>query len=166
MKKTGKIILLLSMILFIIPWVAEAKLPLKVRDKDSQVKKVEEMLSKLGYEIRWIDQEFGYETLRAVKEFQANEKLPVTGVVDKRTWERLEKISKNTTKVQSDFRDDEQLKLKDKDPRVKILKQELVKMGYNIRWVDEEFSYETERAVKSFQKEKNLDETGIVDKNT
>ena len=50
-------------------------------------------------------QEFGYETLRAVKEFQANEKLPVTGVVDKRTWERLEKISKNTTKVQSDFRD-------------------------------------------------------------
>ena len=166
MKKTGKIILLLSMILFIFPWVAEAKLPLKVRDKDSQVKKVEEMLSKLGYEIRWVDQEFGYETLRAVKEFQANEKLPVTGVVDKRTWERLEKISKNTTKVQSDFRDDEQLKLKDKDPRVKILKQELVKMGYNIRWVDEEFSYETERAVKSFQKEKNLDETGIVDKNT
>ena len=166
MKQTGKIILLLSMLLFIFPWVAEAKLPLKVRDKDSQVKKAEEMLVNLGYEILWVDQEFGYETLRAVKEFQTKEKLPATGVVDKRTWERLEVVSKNTKKVQSDFRDDEQLKLKDKNPKVKILKQELVKMGYNIRWVDEEFSYETERAVKSFQKDKNLDETGFVDKNT
>ena len=154
------------MLLFIFPWVAEAKLPLKVRDKDSQVKKAEEMLVNLGYEILWVDQEFGYETLRAVKEFQTKEKLPATGVVDKRTWERLEVVSKNTKKVQSDFRDDEQLKLKDKNPKVKILKQELVKMGYNIRWVDEEFSYETERAVKSFQKDKNLDETGFVDKNT
>ena len=119
MKQTGKIILLLSMLLFIFPWVAEAKLPLKVRDKDSQVKKAEEMLVNLGYEILWVDQEFGYETLRAVKEFQTKEKLPATGVVDKRTWERLEVVSKNTKKVQSDFRDDEQLKLKDKNPKVK-----------------------------------------------
>lgn len=157
---------LVALLIFFYPAAAEAKLPLKVRDKDSQVKEVEENLSKIGYEIRWIDEEFGYETLRAVKEFQVSQNLPATGVVDKRTFEKLRNVSQSQKGTGDAFGANEILKVKDKDSRVKLLESQLVKLGYNVKWIDEEFGFETERAVKSFQKDRKMPETGRVDKET
>lgn len=166
MRVIKRRILLFAALICMIPVVAEAKLPLKVRDKDAQVKQVEERLAKLGYEIRWIDEEFGYETLRAVKDFQGSVNLPVTGVVDKRTWDKLEEAGKSGGTAMDKFSASEEFKIKDKDPRIKDLERQLVSLGYNIKWVDEEYGFETERAVKSFQKDRKMDETGKIDKET
>lgn len=165
MKKRILISGLTACLLFFLPAISEAKLPLKVRDKDPQVKEAEQMLSDLGYEIKWIDEEFGYETLRAVKDFQASEKIKVTGIIDNETWNALKKSAKSEKK-QDDFGAMEELKVRDKDPRVRSLEGQLVKLGYNIKWVDDEYGFETQRAVEAFQKDRKLPVTGRVDKDT
>ena len=159
-------ILLIAGLVCVFPLTVSAALPLKVRDVDAQVRPIEEMLSGLGYEIRWIDEEYGYETMRAVKAFQVAENLPSTGVVDQRTFERLENAAKKTGKAGDEFAANEAFRVWDKDPRIKDLEGQLVAMGYNVKWVDEEFGFETERAIKAFQKDRKMAETGVVDKAT
>ena len=142
MKKRTLISGLTACLILFLPAISEAKLPLKVRDSDSQVKEAEQMLNDLGYEIKWIDEEFGYETLRAVKDFQSSEKIKVTGIIDKKTWDALKKVQKSGKK-QDDFGNLEELKVNDKSPRVRSLEGQLVNLGYNIKWVDEEYGFET-----------------------
>lgn len=158
--------LLIAIAIFAMPVVAEAKLPLKVRDKDSQVKEVEQLLNDMGYEIRWIDEEYGYETMRAVKDFQASQKLKVTGIVDKKTYEKIKAVAKSAGQRGSAFGENELFKVKDRDSRIKEMEQQLANMGYNIKWIDDEYGFETERAVKAFQKDRKMAETGRVDKET
>ncbi|MBP9483459.1 MAG: C40 family peptidase [Negativicutes bacterium] len=165
MKKRTLISGLTACLILFLPAISEAKLPLKVRDSDSQVKEAEQMLNDLGYEIKWIDEEFGYETLRAVKDFQSSEKIKVTGIIDKKTWDALKKVQKSGKK-QDDFGNLEELKVNDKSPRVRSLEGQLVNLGYNIKWVDEEYGFETQRAVEAFQKDRKLPVTGRVDKGT
>ena len=46
-------------------------------------------LGKLGYDVGNADMIFGGQTERAVRKFQSNNELPVTGVVDSITWNKL-----------------------------------------------------------------------------
>ena len=50
---------------------------------------LQQQLQRIGYEISDLDGEFGNETERAVKEFQRDQELSVTGVVNNATWRAL-----------------------------------------------------------------------------
>ncbi len=62
-----------------------------VYNKPSKVKELQNLLMQSGYPLpRYgADGDFGSETENAVKQFQADHGLPVTGIVDEETWNRL-----------------------------------------------------------------------------
>ena len=62
--------------------------PMKIGDKGTQIKKAQQLLKKHGSSIKPTDV-FGIGMLSAVKSFQRKNKLAVTGIVDKKTWEKL-----------------------------------------------------------------------------
>lgn len=58
----------------------------------ADVTTLQEKLKSLGYNITMVDGEFGNETLAAVKQFQKDHDLSVTGVVNNATWRALKKV--------------------------------------------------------------------------
>ena len=61
---------------------------LKRGSEGELVMQVQDLLSKAGSKIK-VDGVFGIGTYSAVKCFQKNHKLPVTGKIDKKTWDKL-----------------------------------------------------------------------------
>lgn len=61
---------------------------IKIGDKGSEVKKICAALKKNGSTIKPTD-EYTIGMLSAVRAFQKKQGLPVTGVVDKKTWDKL-----------------------------------------------------------------------------
>ena len=68
---------------------------LRKGDKGAQVKTLQRLLMAAGYALPKYkdDGDFGAETLAAVKEFQASNKLTVDGIVGKNTWCKLLGVS-------------------------------------------------------------------------
>ena len=62
---------------------------LRFSDRGSAVTELQTLLTNLGYNPGPIDGVFGEQTLNAVKKFQSNNGLEVTGIVDYLTWEAL-----------------------------------------------------------------------------
>ena len=60
---------------------------------------LQQQLQRIGYEIRDLDGDFGEETERAVKEFQRDQELSVTGVVNNATWRALKKAKPGKKRV-------------------------------------------------------------------
>ena len=60
-------------------------------DKGDPVKAIQLELIAKGYKLGIPDGQFGPATANAIRNFQSNNKLPVTGVVDKATVELLGK---------------------------------------------------------------------------
>lgn len=128
------------------------------------VRIAQEKLLNKGYKLpKWgADGNFGEETEKAVKELQRDAKIEVDGIVGKDTWKVLN----------SDFK-----KPKENNPypgyliyngmqndTVKKVQQQLIKKGYSCgKWgADGIFGFDTEKAVKAFQLNNNLDIDGIV----
>lgn len=63
---------------------------------------LQQQLQRIGYEIRDLDGDFGEETERAVKAFQRDQELTVTGVVNNATWRALKKAKPGKKKVVDD----------------------------------------------------------------
>lgn len=64
---------------------------------------LQQQLQRIGYEIRDLDGDFGEETERAVKAFQRDQELSVTGVVNNATWRALKKAKPGKKKVVDDI---------------------------------------------------------------
>ena len=64
---------------------------LKLSDNNENVKKLHLMLQKLHYPVKNITKEFNENTQGAVRSFQNDSELRVTGIVDDNTWNELEK---------------------------------------------------------------------------
>ena len=62
--------------------------PIKLGEKGPIIKWLQEQLKKRGSSIQLTDK-FGIGMLSAVKSFQSKNKLKVTGVIDKKTWDKL-----------------------------------------------------------------------------
>ena len=64
---------------------------LKRGDKGAKVRELQEKLLALGYQLPkyGADGDFGKETKAAVEQFQKDNGIPVSGIVDEQTWERL-----------------------------------------------------------------------------
>jgi len=62
---------------------------LKVGNRGTEVKQVQQRLSELGYPVGLVDGIFGSKTRDAVRRFQTDKGIDVTGVVNDRTWNAL-----------------------------------------------------------------------------
>lgn len=93
----------------------------------------------------YVDSDFGPATERSVRQWQAQQGLAVTGIVDDTTWESL------TPK----------LALGDSGDAVTVLQDLLVARGYPVV-VDGEFGTETRESVMTFQSDRGLAVDGLV----
>ena len=102
---------------------------------------------------------YGPKTIEAVKKFQSNNDLTVTGIVDDATYAKIMEIPDPIVPSATEFT--RELKDKDTGPDVVAIQTKLgisTKRGYGP---------ETQRAVLAFQKKyTDLDDTGIVDEKT
>jgi hypothetical protein len=72
------------------------RLPLRFDDRGRLVARAQERLMWLGYELSENSQAkelFGITMRRGVRAFQGKQGLPVTGVIDRRTWRTLEDVA-------------------------------------------------------------------------
>lgn len=65
---------------------------LRKGDRGSDVKKIQAVLQKIGYDVGPIDGIFGSKTEEAVKRFQLNNRLAVDGIIGPKTYEVLNKF--------------------------------------------------------------------------
>jgi len=116
---------------------------------------------------------FGTMTETAVKKFQASVRLPVTGVVDAKTYAALKAAAANqktstnpSTKMKPDTVATE-WKVGASGEAVKTLQERLKALGYfTYSQVTGYFGQATAEAVKKFQKDVGLAPTGIADRLT
>ncbi len=119
-----------------------------------QVKKIQEILEKSGFEPGPIDGRVGHKTRGAIKEFQKAKGLKSTGKVDKETWSEL-----NRQEIQVEFTT--------KTPdRAKQIQTALKKAGFYTGEIDGKLGPRTKKAIKAFQKSKGLTADGVVDAKT
>lgn len=134
---------------------------MKVRkgDRGPIVKEIQQRLLKLGFNIgpTHADGNFGQKTEEAVKKFQARYGLKVTGVVDRKTYEKLIfetfDLGDRTLYLHYPF-------FKGKD--VLDLQRILKGFGFNPGPLDGVFGPLTEKAVREFQMSVGLNPDGIV----
>ena len=89
---------LIIFVLILIPCQTTfAKTNLTINSKGSEVKIVQEKLLKLNYPIKKVTGFYDKDTYLAVKEFQKNNNLPITGKVDDQTMSTLKKSNKKLT---------------------------------------------------------------------
>lgn len=149
-------------------------------DVGNEVRYVQQLLSNQGYLLDKIDGAFGNNTEYAVKEFQRQMNLKVTGKVDDKTLARLEENNKLFKKGKEALSNDDKdnglvtsssfsgkkLKFGDRNPAVGEVQERLNMHGFSTAGVDSIFGHGTENAVRSFQRAHGLDVTGEVDNDT
>ena len=103
-----------------------------------------------------VDGVFGGGTQRAVQEFQRDNNLSADGIVGRNTWNKLLNLNPGA----------EVLRRGSKSSAVMFLQRLLLSYLYPITNIDGDFGPETERAVRAFQSENDLNVDGIVGRNT
>jgi peptidoglycan LD-endopeptidase CwlK len=124
---------------------------IKKGDKGNQVKEVQRLLIKHGYNVK-VDGIFGVETEKAVKAFQTDKGLVADGIVGEKTMAALKASPLKYRAI---------IKRGHNGEDVKEIQRLLVGHGYKIE-VDGIFGPATQKAVKAFQKSKKLAVDGIV----
>lgn len=132
---------------------------IKKGNKGQDIVDIQRRLAYLGYDLglTQIDGFFAERTEAAVRQFQKDRHLPVTGVVDEKTWRCL---------VESTYRlGDRALYLRSpffRGDDVKQLQKWLNTLGFRTELIDGVFGPSTERAVREFQENIGLTCDGIV----
>jgi len=133
--------------------------PIKIRDSGRGVEDIQRRLQQLGYNLGTcgVDGDFRGETQAAIKAFQEEHDLPVTGEVDMHTWSML---------VDSTFVfGDRSLYLRKPHfhgQDVTTLQTALVALGFSSADIDGIFGPHTERAVIDFQTNMAISPDGAV----
>ena len=72
--------------------IQSASLPYKQGDKNKEIIEIKKKLNAIGFDRIAISDYFGSWTETRVKQFQKNYELPVTGVIDEKTLEKLDEV--------------------------------------------------------------------------
>ncbi|KSU83058.1 Putative peptidoglycan binding domain-containing protein [Fictibacillus enclensis] len=140
---------------------------LQKNDRGQKVYELQSSLKALGYYRYNLDSIYGRITEAGVKSFQRTYKLPVTGVADSRTMEKLKEVAgKKNEKPGSTTPVVQGLKLHSTGQEVYQLQSNLKVLGFYTYKVDSIFGKITEAGVKSFQKANALSATGMADSKT
>ncbi|MFW5962021.1 MAG: peptidoglycan DD-metalloendopeptidase family protein [bacterium] len=123
-------------------------------DQGNEIKRIQEMLKKIGYRIS-IDGGFGYETQQAVKKFQREHDLKVDGIIGRQTYNKLKKEASQRILFQ----------FGDKGKKIKELQEMFINIGYHLE-PNGYFGHRTTGIVKEFQRNNDLRVDGIVGNST
>lgn len=136
---------------------------LKKDMESGEVKTLQEKLAEMGYLSNDnVTGFYGDKTEAAVKKFQKEHDISPTGVAAKLTIEKINELS-NITKLSTD----RTYKSGDEDAGVKALQQRLNQLGYlDDKYVTGYYGAITVSAVKKFQKNNQISQTGTVAKLT
>ena len=124
-------------------------------DRNNFVRIAQLLLNEYGFNLS-TDGIFGGNTLIAVKQFQANNKLTQDGIVGRNTWNKLLNISPQSVVLRRGSR----------ESAVLFLQKLLLSFLYPINDLDGIFGRNTENAVREFQSENGLSVDGVVGPNT
>lgn len=92
MKNKAVMLIIFALVLvFAFTATASAATYGEVGTVTTTVKFIESMLSSLGYNVGNVDYRYDYQTAEAVKKFQADAGLPVTGIVNTATYKQIRK---------------------------------------------------------------------------
>ena len=131
---------------------------LKYGDSGDAVKELQERLKELGYYTNWIDGNYGYVTVDAVKAFQKNNGLTDDGKAGPVTLALV--YSKSAKPYATSTPSPTSLKNGSKGDAVKELQKRLKELGYLSIGADGSFGDLTEAAVKAFQANNSLTPDG------
>jgi peptidoglycan hydrolase-like protein with peptidoglycan-binding domain len=121
---------------------------------------------------------YGQTTMHAVTEFQRQEGLPLTGITDQQTWDRIVKRYEpalirvnNAEPIEIIMDPGEAFRLGDSNPYIYLLQAILTQLSNDHATIDPPgnsgtLDTGTSRAIAQFQRLANLDETGELDKIT
>ena len=140
---------------------------LKSGSKGEAVKQLQRRLKELGYYSSTIDGDYGSGTKTAVKAFQKKNGLTQDGIADAATQKKLynsSAISANDKEESADT--STTLKRGSKGEAVKELQRRLKELGYYKNSIDGDYGSGTVAAVKAFQKNNGLTQTGTADATT
>ncbi len=121
-------------------------------------------LKDLAYFFASITGSFDEYTERAVMDFQKQNGLIASGVVNEETWQKLYQLTDELSPATYDTRP--VLRLGSTGPYVTELQSTLKTLLYYTGEIDGNFGTSTENAVKRFQTNNNLTPDGIVGRNT
>ncbi len=128
--------------------------------RGAAVKNVQAHLKAAGFDPQHVGGAFDERTTGAVKAFQQQSKLPVTGTVDARTWKALQKSlilsSKPAAPAQA---------LQERSGAVKASEKLLQSLGFNPGKVDGLFDRSTLKAVRAFERQQGLKVDGTIGTN-
>ncbi len=139
---------------------------LRVGSRGSSVSRLQSLLLAQGLSPGPIDGVFGAKTEAAVRFFQAQKGLPITGVVDVNTWYALGVDCGVAPIIPPQEYFCPRLKLNSTGPAVRFLQQLLQQAGYYKGTIDGQYDARTRRAVRRFQRDKGLPVTGRMDRDT
>ncbi|MBO2517622.1 MAG: hypothetical protein CW338_10235 [Clostridiales bacterium] len=129
------------------------------------VKKVQQALKDYYYYTGEVTGEYDKDTRKAVINFQESAGLTADGIVGEKTWKYLVKKSAPILKNGKPVRE---LRRTMRGYDVYVLQQDLVTFNYlsPTAFTKGFFDDATVEAVKAFQKDNHIEETGVVDRNT
>jgi peptidoglycan DL-endopeptidase LytE len=148
---------------------ANQAVTLKIGSRGTEVSKLQQNLKQLGYfTYSEITGYFGTITQDAVRQFQKQYQLPVTGIADSTTISKIdEAIKKKEKSNSSDAKGTIYLTIGSTGNEVKQVQTKLKQLGYfTYPEITGYYGTITANAVKAFQRDVKLTATGIVDAET
>lgn len=129
------------------------------------VLQAQEQLRELGYNPGPLDGILGPRTARALRNYQRDYGLPVTGTLNVQT--RRELLGTERTSVPENWRQTPPATGRLlTEGEIQVAEQNLVELGFDPGPVDGIFTAQTEAAVRAFQERRGLPVTGILDSAT
>lgn len=137
-----------------------------------RVEEIQEILKKAGFSPGPIDGRMGWQTRKAIREFQELKGLKVTGIVNQETWlelnrEKEAQVNRNKEKIVEPIvflPEEEPKEIKQELPkdRKKQIQIALKKAGFDPGPIDGKIGKKTRKAIREFQKAKGLKVDGVV----
>jgi peptidoglycan DL-endopeptidase LytE len=141
---------------------------LKIGSRGTEVSKLQQNLKQLGYfTYPEITDYYGTFTAEAVRKFQQQNKLPVTGVADSATLAKINEAVASSKQQPSTTKEEIYLTIGATGSAVKEVQTKLKQLGYfTYSRITGYYGTMTAEAVKKFQRDVNMKVTGVVDTET
>ncbi|MCL6585860.1 MAG: N-acetylmuramoyl-L-alanine amidase [Anoxybacillus sp.] len=132
---------------------ATVRLPLKLGDKGTFVKEIQQDLIRIGFPLPkyGADGTFGEETENAVMAFQKKYGLHVDGIIGQETLAKLTEVVNQKLRQEPFPLPNKLLKKGDKGEDVKMVQRALKHLGFDPKTIDGVYGEQTEDAVRRFQ---------------